>query len=97
NEDFAVTFTRTAGGKHILRLCPAGDLSGVECRVVTAGSNRTCLHVVYDSIYPKKELPQFTCPATKEKLELIILKGGKEIIRLPDSLEFGACPPFIEE
>lgn len=36
----------------------------------------------YDSIYPKKKLPQFTCPETKEKLELIILKGGKEIIRL---------------
>ena len=94
NKDFAVTFTQLPGGKHMLRLCPGGDLDKLECKVVSRKTKEICLHVIYDSIYPKKKLPEFRVDGVKEDLELIILQNGKEVIRLqadnppmfPDSL-----------
>jgi hypothetical protein len=83
NKDFAVTFTRLPDGEHIFRLCPVGDISDVECKIVSVKNKETRLHVVFDNIYPMKKLPQFTLGTSKENLELVILQNSKEVIRLP--------------
>jgi len=85
-KDFAVTFTCLPGGDYILRLCPGGDLKDVECKIVSVKNEEICLHVIYDYIYPQKELPQFTLGSSKEDLELVILQNGREIVRLPSKL-----------
>ncbi|MCD6564535.1 MAG: DUF5107 domain-containing protein [Bacteroidales bacterium] len=83
NKDFAVTFTRLPGNEHILRLCPSGDLSDVECKIVSVKNNKILLHVIFDYIYPQKKLQQFTQNSSKEDLELVIVQNGREIVRLP--------------
>ncbi len=83
NKDFAVTFTHLPDGEHIFCLCPTGDISDIECKIVSVKSNETRLHVVFDNIYPMKKLPQFTLGSSKEGLELVIVQNHKEIVRLP--------------
>ncbi len=83
NKDFAVTFTRLQNGEHTLRFCPSGDMSDIECKIVSAKTKETFMHMVYDSIYPMKKLPEFKLSSFKENLELIILQDGKKVIRLP--------------
>jgi hypothetical protein len=82
NKDFTVTFTRLPGGKHTLRFCPGGDLSKIECKVVSTKTKETCMHVFFDSICPMKKLPEFSLYRSREDLELIILQNSKEVIKL---------------
>ncbi|MCK4716909.1 MAG: hypothetical protein KAT54_08885, partial [Candidatus Marinimicrobia bacterium] len=88
NKDFAVTFTRLPDGEHIFRLCPGGDISDIECKIVSVKNKETRLHLVFDNIYPMKKLPQFTPGTSKERLELVILQNDKEVVRLPAKLSF---------
>jgi hypothetical protein len=92
NNDFAVTFTRLPDGEYICRLCPAGGISDVECKIVSVINKETRLHVVFDYIYPMKKLPQFTLGTSKENLELVILQNSKEVVRLP-----AKSPPVFPE
>ncbi len=82
NRDFTMTFTRLHGGKHTLRFCPGGDLSKIECKVVSTKTKEICMHVFYDSICPVKKLPEFSLYSSVEDLELIILQHSKEVIKL---------------
>ncbi|MFH1941563.1 MAG: DUF5107 domain-containing protein [bacterium] len=81
DQDLAVSFTRHKNDEYMLRLCPSGELRGAECRVVIVETGEPRLRVLYDSVYPKDALPEFMLDSSDE-LELIILKQGKEAIRL---------------
>lgn len=82
NKDFSVTFTHLPDGEYIFRLCPVGDISDIECKIVSVKNKETRLHVVFDDIYPMKKLPQFILSTSEENLEVVILQNNKEVIRL---------------
>lgn len=83
NRDLAITFTRRPDGEHTVRFCPSGDLTGIECRVVSAQSGETRLRIVCESLRPVKDLPEFSIDAAGEDLLLLILDDGEEVARLP--------------
>lgn len=82
DKDLALTFTRLPGGEHRLIVCPSGDLKGVEFRVVPAGTDEPRLRVVVDAANPGRKPIDLSTRADSD-LELVVIKDGQEVVRLP--------------
>jgi hypothetical protein len=82
DEDFALAFSREKEREVTVRLCPAGDLRGLECRLVSASREKPLMQITFESAYPKAGLREFRLDKAPDDCELVVIRGGSEIVRL---------------
>jgi hypothetical protein len=82
NTDFAVTFLKTGGGEYEINFCPAGEIKGIDLKVITEPAKTSILEVNIKSLYPDKALKGYPFKSNKKGIVLVISKNGREIIRL---------------
>ncbi len=80
NKDLALTFF-VEEEDYTFRLCPSGDMEDVSVQFVdTSGAVVDEIH--YPTIHPGAKIEAHTFSTDADRVELIVLHGGTEVIRL---------------
>ena len=82
NSDFAITFLKTGNENYEVNLCPGGDLKNVELKVISDPGEIVFLDVYIKSVYPVKNNSGYVFNTGDTDIKLVILKDGKEVVRL---------------
>jgi hypothetical protein len=79
---YAATFMKDADDGYTFRLCPAGEVSDIDVRLISEEAGPD-MRVEYRSFYPTDEIPAFTLRTEREDIFCEISTGSEKVILMP--------------